>query len=939
MKDKPKIPIVGESITEQYPQLKALEEIIDRGDSFVMVWRIEPGTWPIEFVSDNVESILGYSVDDFLSGRVSWPGITHQDDVPRLEKEVARYLEKGDRRWSQEYRLMTKSGEVKWFRDNSLAFADNAGRITGIQAVIHDITRHKETEEALRQSESKCSTIVEQATDGVSIIQDKVIKFANKRMAEMSGYTVEELTGMSTFDLVPPDFAPVLAERFALRAQGADVLETFSTQLLCKDGTVKEMESSTSLIRYEGRPAAIAIIRDITERKFLEEKLRREEQRFHALVEHSSDIIVLVDRNGAVIYENPAIEQILGFKRGKRIGASVFEFVHPDDSKIVADAFNILKNYPDAPIQRSEIRVRHKDDSWHTFQATGSNLVQGNVVESVIINLRDITERKRVEHEIQKHREHLEELVAERTKELRESEEKFRIIFNSIADGISVIDLATGKLIDSNPAALHMFNFTREDIIGRYSYELIAERDRQRAMEDIVHTIAAGNSNVAEWCMLGKDGTEHECEARASVICDLSGKPLYLVNVMRDIGERKCINESIKESERRYRILAENVSDVILTLDMNLQLTYISPSGYRMPSFKGLNIQTDQGAENTSAQDLVTPESFQIITGVLKEELAVENSGKENLFRSRKIEIQMMSKDEPAAFVEVTASFIRDHEGHATGILCILRDITQLRKDEKIRAELERNYQLNSRLASIGKMATGLAHEINNPLSSIVGLAELLLKENLTEAVKADLRIICDCANQAADITKRLLIFAGQVKPIRTLCNINNIIANTVHLMDYHLKTNNIVVVVELDPEQPETMVDSAQLQQVMLNLILNAEDEMKRYRGRGKLLVQTKIVGDMLRIVVSDDGPGIPKEMMDKIFEPFFTTKKTGEGTGLGLAICHGIMSEHNGRIYAKSEAGKGATFIVELPMIRQEEGEEVEPHISPKPLIQRTE
>jgi PAS domain S-box-containing protein len=935
MKDKPKKPKANESTANLPLHLKALDEIIDRSESFIMVWRIEPDTWPVEFVSDNVESILGYSADDFIAGRVSWVSITHQDDLQRLEKEVSQYLEKAALRWSQKYRLMTKSGAIKWFRDDNLAFADNTGKFSRITAIVHDITQYIKTEEALRENEEKYSYLVENANDGVTIIQNRIIKYANKRMADMSGYTIEELTGMSTFNLVPPDFNPILKERFDQREQGRPVSNVFYSQMLCKDGTVKEIENSVKSIQYKSKPAVLGIARDITERKRMEERLSREEKYFHALVEHSADIIIVVDRDGVIIYENPAIEQVLGFTRGTNFGQSffnIFEIIHPDDLQMVVDKFNALKNDPSAPIQRAEIRIEDVNGTWHEFEVTGSNLIQDNEIRSIITNMRDITERKRAQNELQQYQEHLEEIITERTRKLQESEEKFRILFNSIADGISVIDLATGKIMDTNPAALHMFNFTREDIIGTYSFELIAEKDRQRAMEDIVYTIQRGDSGVADWCLLGKDGTEHDCEARAAVVHDPSGKPLYLVNVIRDIGERKRITEAIKESERRYRILADNVSDVILTLNMDLRFTYISQSGARMIALKELATKSYSELEKIAVQDIVTTESYQIIAKALEEELDLEKTGKANPFRSRSLVIQPRQDDKSNAWIEAKVSFIRNDKGQATGIMCILRDITQVRRNEELRMELEQKAQINSRLSSIGEMAAGIAHEINNPLSPIVGFADLLLKEDLTEAVKADLRVIRDCAQQAADITKRLLVFARQTKPIRTLCNINEIAANTIQIMDYHFKTNNILVVTELGAEMPETMADAAQIQQVLLNLVMNAEYEMIKHHGSGNLLVQTENVDNIIRILVKDDGPGIPKEHMDKIFEPFFSTKKTGEGTGLGLSICHGIIAEHNGRIYAESEENKGATFIVELPIVRQSKEEPLEKKLTEK-------
>ena len=498
------------------------------------------------------------------------------------------------------------------------------------------------------------------------------------------------------------------------------------------------------------------------------------------------------------------------------------------------------------------------------------------------------------------------------------------------------------------------------------------------------------------------------------------------------------MEEALRKSEERYRLLAENVSDIIFTMDMNLEFTYISPSVSR--------IQTFEDPAEMQVEDLITPESLEIVAKSLREEVLLESAGKSDPYRSRNMELQLMHKDKSTRWVEVSAGFIRDHEGKATGILGTLRDITVRKKavemlwqseqqfrtsmenapdgvymndlegnfvyanrkaeeltgykreeligknflelnilppDGLARAanilqnnksgkstgpdeldlirkngssicveintsllqrytetvvlafarditerkrveaemkELERKAQIASRLSAIGEMAAGIAHEINNPLSPILGFSELLLKEDLPEAIRSNLQIIRSCANQVADVTKGLLIFARQLKPERTVCNINEIVATTIQLMDYHLKTNCITVTRDYDRRQPQTMADVSQLQQVVLNIIMNAEYEMKKAHGGGNLTIKTDTKDNMIRIFFMDDGPGIPQEHIEKLFHPFFTTKKNNEGTGLGLSVCYGIVAEHNGRIYAESKEGNGATFIVELPIVKQE-------------------
>jgi len=254
----------------------------------------------------------------------------------------------------------------------------------------------------------------------------------------------------------------------------------------------------------------------------------------------------------------------------------------------------------------------------------------------------------------------------------------------------------------------------------------------------------------------------------------------------------------------------------------------------------------------------------------------------------------------------------------------VFRDITERKRAEIEKKELEQKVQLSDRLASIGEMASGIAHEINNPLTGVIGFSQLLMEKDVPEDIREDLEIIHDGSQRVAGIVKGLLTFARQHKSERTYSDINQLVDSTVALRAYALETSNIRAAIVLDPDLPWTMADAGQLQQVFLNIIINAEIEMKKARGKGNLIIKTEKIADTIRISFTDDGPGIARENIDKIFDPFFTTKEVGEGTGLGLSLCHGIIAEHNGRIYAESESGKGATFGIELPAVVEEEREE---------------
>ncbi len=275
---------------------------------------------------------------------------------------------------------------------------------------------------------------------------------------------------------------------------------------------------------------------------------------------------------------------------------------------------------------------------------------------------------------------------------------------------------------------------------------------------------------------------------------------------------------------------------------------------------------------------------------------------------------------------------IRNEKGEIIGFRGVSRDVTERKKAEEERKQLEQKAQFASRLASVGELASGVAHEINNPLTGVIGYAHLLLaRKDISRDVRRDLEIINEGAQRVAGIVKKLLAFARQTKPEQRYVNINELIHTTLDLRAYELAASNIKVSLQLTRDLPMTIADPGQLQQVFLNLIINAETEMKLAHDKGKLSIKTEKINNILRITFKDTGPGIAKENLETIFDPFFTTREVGQGTGLGLSVCHGIVTEHNGKIWAESEPGKGATFIVELPIITEEKQLEL-----PEPVIE---
>jgi len=223
----------------------------------------------------------------------------------------------------------------------------------------------------------------------------------------------------------------------------------------------------------------------------------------------------------------------------------------------------------------------------------------------------------------------------------------------------------------------------------------------------------------------------------------------------------------------------------------------------------------------------------------------------------------------------------------------------------------------SEKMSSVGQLVSGVAHELNNPLTGIMGFAQLLLLKELDETARRQVETIYGEAERASKIVSNLLTFARRRRAQKEPANLNTLIERVLELRHYDLRVRNIDVELELDPALPETMADTNQIQQVLLNIIINAEQAMRGEGGAGTLRIRTARTDGHVVASFEDSGPGMSAETLRRIFDPFFTTKDAGEGTGLGLTISYGIVEEHGGRIWADSQPGRGTTFVIELPLV----------------------
>ena len=512
------------------------------------------------------------------------------------------------------------------------------------------------------------------------------------------------------------------------------------------------------------------------------------------------------------------------------------------------------------------------------------------------------------------------EVERKRTEEaLRESEEKLQRMFESATDGIVVTDL-NGNIMEMNEAAVRLHGSdSKEKLIGQNTFEFIAEKDRVRVMEILKSAKENGQirRNV-EIAFLTEDGREYSAEVSSALLRDAAGNSAGFIAIFRDITERKRTEERLRESERRYRLLAENAEDVIWTVDMNMRPTYMSPSITRLLGY------SVEEAMAKPMEAVYSPASFETAMKVLAEELAIENMEQKDLSRSRTLELKLNRKDGSRVPVEVKLSFIREPDGRPANILAIARDITERKEAEKKARELET-------LKEVDRLRSGLlanvSHELRTPLTSIKGFATTLLRSDVKWG-EEDQRDFLQSIDQETDRLIRLIndlldmsrIEAGGLKLEKDNYQIDEVLTSASSRLASLTEHHQLQVIVP--SELPPVFVDKIRIGQVLTNLVENAA----KFSGEGtQITIEAQLAGDNINISVTDRGEGIPAELRDKVFDRFYQAESIvsgrKSGTGLGLSICTGIIESHGGRIWVESKLGEGSKFSFSLPVGKGEE------------------
>lgn len=363
----------------------------------------------------------------------------------------------------------------------------------------------------------------------------------------------------------------------------------------------------------------------------------------------------------------------------------------------------------------------------------------------------------------------------------------------------------------------------------------------------------------------------------------------------KEIAERKRAEEEIRRAAEEWSLTFDSITDLVSIQDRDFSLVRVNKAFAEV--FK------------KKPEELIGKHCYEVVHGT--KEPWPDCPHKEALETKKPVRKEFFEPN-LAIYLEVSSLPIFNKKGEVVSAVHIASDITE-------RKLLQEQLIQSEKLAAVGELISGVAHEINNPLTGIIGFAQLLKEEasGLNKDEQKQLELIYSEALRVKKIVSNLLSFARKQKPEKKPADINSVVEIVLDMRGYELRIDNISVNKEFEEELPRVEVDVQQMEQVFLNIINNAHQAMSEAHGKGNLTIRTYTKGDMVRIEFIDDGPGISKKNLTKIFNPFFTTKGVGKGTGLGLSVSYGIIKEHNGNIFAESEEGKGAKFIIELPIM----------------------
>jgi two-component system NtrC family sensor kinase len=756
-------------------------------------------------------------------------------------------------------------------------------RVSELERRVKDYEQ-KEAKQNLQEVSKRLEKVAEMGDDGIIVFdEDYKIGFANTIASELTGYSKEKLVKMDFRRLLSEQDIGYLDQMHS--EVGADESKRVCTEMevLTEKGLKRDAEVCITIAKKEkGGVQTYAYLRDITERKRMEREIREATKRFEKIAEMGEDGVIVFDEDSRIEFANQMASEIMGFPKDQILGKEFFSLIGKRDEEFLEEmvmrgeglgqkvCIEMSIQTPQNQVKQTEVCIaptRSEDGRIKTYAY-----------------IRDITERKKFE------------------KELKESEEKFRNLFERVQHGL-FISTREGRFLDCNQAMLEMAGYKDKDEFLRIDIakDLYVNQEDRRKFQRLIEKYGFVKDLEVEFKR--KKGEVITVLLTAHAKRDENGKVIGYEGLNIDISDRKRMERELKEANEFLMNLIESSVDGIIVTNM-----------------KGDILIFNKGAEDLlgyKAEEVVGKMNIRSIyaPGVAKEVMeklkSVDYGGVGKL---TSFPIFHRRKDGEMIEGDLSASIIYDDGGKEIASVGIFKDLRERLEMERKLREIQQALLQSEKLAAMGRLTSQIAHELNNPIYGIMNTLELLKTEIPTESKRRRiLELSLSETQRLSEMLRNMLSFSKPEEEKRRPVKIDELIEGILLVMEKQMKESNIQVETSFDPDIPEIMASTNQMRQVMLNLFKNAKEAMPK---GGTLFVRTRQEDNKVFVHIQDTGTGIPEEIRDKIFEAFFTTKQKVKGVGLGLSVCYGIIKDHGGEIKVESEKEKGTTFTIRLPI-----------------------
>jgi len=886
------------------------------------------------FFNEAFLKIFGYSAKEMMGKNYSLYA-AKQEIAKKVYRAYNQMYKTGIPLNNFEWDIIRKDGARRTIEFSAFLLRDSNGHPTGFRGIVRDITDRRRVEQALKESEEKYRNILESMSD--SYFETDLrgnMTFCNPMLPRSLGYSPEEMAGMNHRMYMDPENAEIVERNLRDVYKGNIPSKVISYEVIRKDRTIVHVESSFSLIKNnDGHPIGYrGISRDITDRKRAEEKLRESEKRHRELTDFLPISIFEIDTAGSIASLNRTALETFGYnEEDYKEGMTALQFFPPEEWQRVGENMSQVIQGTSTPGR--EYTLLRKDGSRFIGLIYSSAKIHENKTVGIRGAMIDVTERKKADTELRKAYQQLraadEQMQAqynslvESEQSLRESEERYRYLVKHAPTGIYEVDVTARKFLSVNDVMCHYTGYTREEFLAMDSIQLLTEESMKTFMQRHPKVLAGEPfpDNV-EYQIKRKDGSAFWALLNSRHSYEPDNRIIATV-IAHDITDRKTMEQSLRESEDKYRTILENIDEAYFEIDLKGNMTFCNDSTCSVSGYAQSELM------NMNYRQYTSPETEKKLRAIYSN--IYKTGEKRSLY-----DFEVIRKDKHTRNMELSVNLMRNSEGEAIGFRCIARDITVRRQVEEERKMLQERLRRAEKMEALGTLAGGVAHDLNNVLGVLVGYSELLLQSVPQESpFQRHAKQIFKGGQRAAAIIQDLLTLTRRGVLVSEALSLNSVISDFMQMPEFEtIKSHHpgVQFKTSLDAELLNIKGSSTHLNKTVMNLLSNAAEAIS---GSGEVLIRTENryldrpihgydttkEGEYAVLTVSDTGSGISQADLGRIFEPFYTKKVMGRsGTGLGLAVVWGTVKDHDGYIDVQSTEGEGSIFTLYFPVTRED-------------------